>query len=275
MKKVWTNLILILILFIGLSLLLYPTVSNWWNARVQTRAVASYTQALEGVSPEDYTALLEAAQAYNEGLMGDAARFYPSDDSHALYEGLLDVDGTGMMGYIEIEAIDVFLPIYHGVSDSVLQIAVGHVEGSSLPVGGESTHCVLSGHRGLPSARLFTDLDRLVVGDTFVLTVLGEKLTYEIDQILIVEPEDVSALEIAEGEDYCTLVTCTPYGVNSHRMLVRGHRIATEETAAAVRVTSDALLIEPLIVAPIVAIPMLLALLVWLSVSTGRKKNRR
>lgn len=278
MKKHLSTIVLVFVFFVGLSVLLYPTVSDWWNARVQTRAVASYNDALDQLSEEDYTAYLEAARAYNDSLSGNAARFYSDEESHALYESLLDVDGTGMMGYIEIEAIGVSLPIYHGVGDSVLQVAVGHIEGSSLPVGGAGTHCVLSGHRGLPSARLFTDLDRLVLGDTFVLTVLGEKLTYEIDQILIVEPSDMSALDIAEGEDYCTLVTCTPYGINTHRMLVRGHRVDNAPEAHTVIVEADASQLDTLLVASVLGAAMLLVLLVWLLIATRRKdkkKNRK
>ena len=176
------------------------------------------------------------------------------------------------MGYIEIPEIDVSLPIYHGTEDPVLQVAIGHLEWTSLPVGGESTHCVLSGHRGLPSAKLFTDLDRLVVGDRFRLGVLDQVLTYEVDQILIVEPQDTEALLIEEGKDLCTLVTCTPYSINTHRLLVRGHRVETEKDAKNVRVTSDAIQIEPYLVAPVVAAPILLVLLLGLLIPRRRKK---
>ncbi|MBQ1188425.1 MAG: class C sortase [Peptococcaceae bacterium] len=187
-----------------------------------------------------------------------------TEEEKEIYEKTLDVSGTGIMGYIEIDSIDVSLPIYHGTEDSVLQIAVGHLDWSSLPVGGAGTHCVMSGHRGLPSAKLFTHLDELVEGDTFVVRVLDEVFTYEVDQILIVEPEDVSALTIEPGNDLCTLVTCTPYGINSHRLLVRGHRIENEVASALVRVTSDAVQIEPVLVAPVLAMPILFVLLVML-----------
>ena len=166
------------------------------------------------------------------------------------------------------------LPIYHGTDEAVLQVAIGHIEGSSLPVGGAGTHCVISGHRGLPSAKLFTDLDQIQEGDTFLLHILDETLTYQVDQIHIVEPDDVTYLAIEEGQDLCTLVTCTPYGVNSHRLLVRGRRIETEETAAAIRVTADAILVDPMLVAPAVAAPILLILLIWLLVSS-RKQGRK
>ena len=199
--------------------------------------------------------------------------FALSEEDKGAYDTLLDISGTGVMGYIEIPTINISLPVYHGTEDAVLQIAVGHLEWSSLPVGGEDTHCVLSGHRGLPSAKLFTNLDKLVVGDKFVMRVLDEVLTYEVDQILIVEPTDVSTLIIEAGKDLCTLVTCTPYGFNSHRLLVQGHRIENQEEAQAIRVTSDAIQIEPLIVAPAVALPMLLVLLMILLVSGGKKKS--
>lgn len=199
--------------------------------------------------------------------------FALSEEDKGAYDTLLDISGTGVMGYIEIPTINISLPVYHGTEDAVLQIAVGHLEWSSLPVGGEDTHCVLSGHRGLPSAKLFTNLDKLVVGDKFVMRVLDEVLTYEVDQILIVEPTDVSTLIIEAGKDLCTLVTCTPYGFNSHRLLVRGHLIENQEEAQAIRVTSDAIQIEPLIVAPAVALPMLLVLLMILLVSGGKKKS--
>ena len=196
-----------------------------------------------------------------------------SEEEKEAYDALLDISGTGVMGYIEIPTVNISLPVYHGTEDAVLQIAVGHLGWSSLPVGGESTHCVLSGHRGLPSAKLFTNLDKLVAGDKFIMRVLDEVLTYEVDQILIVEPTDVSTLMIEAGKDLCTLVTCTPYGINSHRLLVRGHRIENQDEAQAIRVTSDAIQIEPLIVAPAVALPMLLVLLVILLVSGGKTKS--
>ena len=198
-----------------------------------------------------------------------------SDEQMREYESLLDLSGLGIMGYIEIPEIDCSLPVYHGTEESVLQIAVGHIEWTSLPVGGEGTHCVLSGHRGLPSAKLFTNLDKLEPGDVFLLRILDEVLTYEVDQILIVEPQDTSALQIVKGKDYCTLMTCTPYGVNTHRLLVRGHRIDNIEQAHSVRVTADAVQIEPTLVAPIVAIPILLLLLIALLLPKRQKHKYR
>ncbi len=275
MKNRKSTILLLLVFLIGLSLLLYPTVSDWWNSFHQTRAIAGYAEAVANLDDVSYEQYWAEAQAYNETLRGNKNRYQPTEEEAAQYESLLNVTGNGIMGYIEIPAIGVSLPVYHGTGDTVLQIAVGHIEGTSLPVGGPGTHCVLSGHRGLPSAKLFTDLDKLVVGDTFMLRVLDEVLTYEVDQIHIVEPEDVSLLEIEDGQDLCTLVTCTPYGINSHRLLVRGHRIENQEDVSAIRVTADAMLIEPILVAPAVAAPILLLLFIWLLASGPKKRSRR
>lgn len=273
MKKHLSTIALILALLAGVSLLLYPTVSNYWNTRHASRAVADYAQNVQALDRGTYDELLTAAEAYNRSLLTRENVFFLSEAQQTQYDSLLDISGTGIMGYIEIPSINVSLPIYHGTSDSVLQIAVGHLDWTSLPVGGESTHCVLSGHRGLPSAKLFTNLDQIVEGDTFIIRVLDEVLTYEVDRILIVEPEDVTALQIESGKDLCTLVTCTPYGVNSHRLLVRGHRVETTQAEEMVRLVSDGIQVEPLLVAPIVALPMLLALLLILLLS-GNKKGR-
>ncbi len=256
-----TTVLLFLILFAGLSLLLYPFVSEYWNALHQSRAIASYSRNVALLDEDSYTRLWESASAYNASLPEKDNIYFLEESQREVYDQQLNIFGTGIMGYIEIPAINCSLPIYHGTGEAVLQVAVGHLEWSSLPVGGESTHCVVSGHRGLPSARLFTDLDKLAEGDVFMLRVLDEVLTYEVDQILIVEPDQVADLQIVEGQDYCTLVTCTPYGVNSHRLLVRGYRIENQEEAKAVRVMADAVQLEPLMVAPIVAIPLLLLLM--------------
>ena len=273
MRKHLSTILLILIFLVGLSLLLYPTVSDYWNSLHQPRAIAQYAEQVANLDNDVYEQLWADAGAYNRTLPGTAQRYVLTDEEKEAYEQLLDPSGTGVMGYIEIPEISCSLPIYHGTDEAVLQIAIGHIEGSSLPVGGESTHCVLSGHRGLPSAKLFTDLDKLDTGDTFILRVLDETLTYEVDRILIVEPYELSALEIEEGRDYCTLVTCTPYGVNTHRLLVRGHRVENQEEATAVRVTADAMQIDPVIVAPLVAVPLLLLLLVVLLARTGKKRK--
>lgn len=269
MRKHLSTIILILVFLVGLSLLLYPTFSEYWNSLHQSRAIGEYTENVANLDDDTYEKLWSDAENYNQTLPDKADRFHMTEEEQEEYESLLNVSGNGMIGYIEIASIDCSLPIYHGTDEAVLQIAVGHIAGTSLPVGGEGTHCVLSGHRGLPSARLFTNLDRLVEGDTFVLRVLDETLTYEVDQIRIVLPNELDDLEIVEGKDYCTLVTCTPYGINSHRLLVRGHRIAN---AADGRITADGVQIDPIVVAPIMAVPMLLILLIVLLVTTHRPR---
>lgn len=265
------TLLLILILLAGVSLLLYPTVSDYWNSFHQSRAIASYEEQVANIDDAQYEELWDAARDYNQSLLHRPNDFILSDEQQEIYKSLLDIGGNGIMGYIEIPMIDVMLPIYHGTKESVLQIAVGHLDWTSLPVGGAGSHCVLSGHRGLPSARLFTDLDKLKVGDVFMLHVLNEILTYEVDQILIVEPQDTDPLLIEPGKDLCTLITCTPYGINSHRMLVRGHRIESQEEPKDIRITADAVRIEPLMVAPIVAVPILLVLLIILLLPKQKK----
>ena len=270
----WTTVFLVLLLLAGVSLLLYPSLSDYWNSMHQTRAIASYAETVSQLDTAQYDEMWKAAQDYNRSLAQRETAFALTDEQKAAYESLLDVSGRGVMGYIEIPEIDCSLPIYHGTEESVLQVAVGHLEWSNLPVGGEGTHCVLSGHRGLPSAKLFTNLDKLAVGDTFLLRVLDEVLTYEVDQILIVEPEQVDALGIVPGEDYCTLVTCTPYGINTHRLLVRGHRVENTPEAARMHVTADATQFDPLLVAPVLAIPVLLLLLIILLVPKRQSKSR-
>lgn len=271
-KKNLSSIILVLIFIIGLSLLLYPSFSDYWNSFHQSRAIASYAQTVTTIDDDQYEKMWAQAQEYNTTLAKKQNRWVLSEEEYEEYEGLLNIGGTGIIGYIEIPNIKVSLPIYHGVDEAVLQIAVGHIEGSSLPVGGEGTHCVISGHRGLPSAKLFTNLDEMEEGDHFMMRVLDETLTYEVDQIRIVEPEDLSALEIEEGKDLCTLVTCTPYGINSHRLLVRGHRVENMESANSIRVTADAMQIDPVMVAPVIAVPILLILLIWLLVHYRKRR---
>ena len=273
MKKHLSTILLLLVFIVGLSLLLYPSFADWWNSFHQTQAIATYSEQVADMDDEKYEEIWNAAWDYNQSLLKRTNNYLLSDAQKAEYDSLLDVGGTGVMGYIEIPSIKVALPIYHGTDEAVLQVAVGHLEWTSLPVGGESTHCVVSGHRGLPSAKLFTDLDQMQVGDTFVFRILDEVLTYEVDQIRIVEPSDTSELSIIKGKDLCTLITCTPYGINSHRMLVRGHRVDNAEEARVVRVTADATQIEPIIVAPIVAAPMLLVLLVILMIPKPKKRR--
>ena len=274
MKKHSGTILLVLIFFVGLAVMLYPTISDYINQRNQTRVVNSYAQQVDGLSDADYTAYFDAADVFNQEIAADPDALYHADH-FSTYSTTLDVTGTGIMGYITIPRIGVELPIYHGTSDSVLQIAAGHLEGTSLPVGGASTHAVISAHRGLPSAKLFTNLDQLEVGDTFTITVLDRVLTYEVDKISIVLPTETDELKIAEGKDYVTLMTCTPYGINTHRLLVRGRRVETPDQYKHLRVTAEALKIEPIIVAPIMALPMLLILLIGMLLSTRKPKKTR
>ena len=274
MKKHLSTVILILVFLTGLSLLLYPTVSDYWNSFHQSRAIATYASEVAELDSDIYDEMWAVAQDYNRRLAQRKDPLIQSAEDLAEYESLLDIAGSGVMGYIEIPELKVSLPIYHGVDEGVLQIAVGHIPGTSLPTGGNGTHSVLSGHRGLPSAKLFTNLDQLREGDVFLLRVLDETLTYEVDHIHIVEPQEVAALTIDPDQDYCTLVTCTPYGINTHRLLVRGHRIENQADADAIRVTADAMQIEPVIVAPVVAAPMLLCLMLWVLLRNPKKKKR-
>lgn len=270
-----TVVLLVAVLLAGLSLLLYPAVSNYWNSLHQSQAIATYMDDVSELDDSTYHALWKEAQDYNTSLLEDENRFFPDEEEQQQYEQLLSISDDGIIGYIEIPSIDVTLPIYHGTSEEILQVAIGHIEGSSLPVGGLSTHCVISGHRGLPSSRLFTDIDQLSEGDIFTLLVLDEALTYEVDQIRIVEPDDISLLEIKEGEDLCTLVTCTPYGVNSHRLLVRGHRVENQEATGFLRITADAMMIDSRFVAPILAVPILLVVVLFMVLRPLKRKKRR
>lgn len=266
--------LLIVVLLAGLSLLLYPLAADYWNSLHQSRAIATYRDMVTELDDDSYDAMLEAAQAHNASLIENPERFLPDEAEQQHYNDLLNIAGNGIMGYVEIPSIDVELPIYHGTSEEVLEVAIGHIEGSSLPVGGLGTHCVISGHRGLPSSRLFTDIDQLAEGDTFTLQVLDETLTYEVDQIRTVEPDDVSLLEIEADKDLCTLVTCTPYGVNTHRLLVRGHRVETQETAGILRITADAMVIDPRFTAPIIMVPILLVVVLCMILRPKKRKKK-
>ena len=270
-----TTLFLVLMFFAGLSLLLYPTVSNYWNSLHQSRAIAAYVEQVAQIDNETFDQLREQARAYNRTLVGKAYRYDMTRQEREEYLGLLNVSGNGIIGYIEIPDIHCELPIYHGTDADALQIGVGHIEGSSLPVGGESTHCAISGHRGLPSAKLFSDLDKLTVGDRFILRVLDDTLTYEVDQIHTVLPGEMDELEIVEGEDYCTLVTCTPYGVNTHRLLVRGYRVENSTDKEPARVATDETRTEPLgkifILLPVLVFAILLMLLLVFLLSKRKK----
>ena len=265
MRRHKTVIFLTLSFLVGICILLYPAFSNYWNSKTQSRAIVDYESVLDQLEPEDYSAIFQAAHDYNEALR---AVGFPLRDYEEVpgYYDTLKIEGTSIIGYLKIDKIGVELPIYHGTSDAVLNRGVGHLEGSSLPVGGESTHSVMSAHRGLPSAKLFTDLDRLEKGDTFQITVLDQVLTYQVDHVKVITPREIEDLQIVEGQDYCTLFTCTPYGVNTHRLLVRGIRIETITEKPVIYVANEAFRIEPLLVTPAVAAPMLLVLLVHLLV---------
>ena len=265
MKKHKTAIFLTIGFLIGISVLLYPALSDFWNSITQTRAIVDYESVLDNLDTEDYEAIFEQAHAYNQALYETV---YPLTDYINVpgYNEALHISENDMIGYLKIDRIGVELPVYHGTSDEVLNNGVGHLEGSSLPVGGENTHCVMSAHRGLPSSKLFTDLDRLEIGDTFQVIVLDQVLTYQVDSIKTIDPKDVSALQIVKGGDYCTLFTCTPYGINTHRLLVRGVRVETIKEKPILYVSNEAFRIEPLLVTPAVAAPMLLVFLIHLLV---------
>lgn len=272
MKKNLSTILLVAVFLVGLSVLLYPAISDFINSKTQSRAIANYDKILEEMDEEDYKELIKQAESYNRHLKKTKNGFYSPEKIEG-YSELLNVGGTGIMGYISIEKIKVELPIYHGTTEGVLQIAAGHLQGTSLPVGGESTHAVLSAHRGLPSAKLFTNLDDLEIGDRFTITVLDRLLTYEVDKIRIVKPNEEKELQIVEGEDYCTLMTCTPYGINTHRLLVRGRRCENADDTSKIHVENEAYVIDPIVVVPVVAAPMLLLLLIVLLVKYRKKES--
>jgi len=270
-KHKWSTMILLVIFFVGLSVMLYPSLSSYWNSRTQSQAIVDYEKMLAAMPQADYTEAFLAAEEYNKQISKLKAPLL----DHGTVEGYMDilnVSGTGIMGYLTIEKIGLELPVYHTTSDSVLSVAVGHLQGTSIPVGGMGTHSVLSAHRGLPSATLFTHLDHVEVGDTFSITILDRTMTYQVDQIKIVDPSDASDIRIFEDGDYCTLLTCTPYGINSHRLLVRGSRIETVSQKN-VYVISEAYRIDALIVMPAVAIPMLLILMVIVLMKPVKKDD--
>lgn len=257
-------------LLVGIGLLLYPSVANYWNSGHMMREIMEYNDIVTNMSAEEYKKIIDDARAYNKELAKTGIIWKMSDEQRKVYNSKLKIPGSEVMAYVSLPKFHIKVPIYHGTEESVLQIAIGHIEGSSLPVGGKSTHCIISGHRGLPSARLFTDLDKVKEGDTWTITTLNETLTYECDQIRIVEPDDLSNLQIVKGEDYCTLVTCTPYGINTHRLLIRGHRIPNADGVA--DLTADAIQIEPIYVAPIMAVPALIILFIVMLLSARHAK---
>jgi len=267
-----STIILIIILLVGLSVMLYPIVSNWWNTREQRRVIENYKAIIYEMDSDETERLIKEAHEYNDQLAGLYAPFINYEQVSG-YEDILNVSGTGVMGYITIPVIHVEFPIYHGTSEEVLNVAAGHLQGSSIPVGGKNTHAVISAHRGLPSAKLFTDLDKMVVGDTFTITILDQVLTYEVEEILIVKPEEVDKLAIIPDGDYVTLMTCTPYEVNTHRLLLRSHRIETVYDEAEVKVNPDASQVDPMLVVPIIFAVLTIALICFWIIG-GKLKNR-
>ena len=267
------TIILVAALIIGLCLIGYPSFADYWNSMHQARTVMSYAESVANMDAEEYERLLDEARAYNAQIAERGINWAMTDGERAAYQSCLDIGGNGVMGYIKIQKIDVLLPIYHGTEEDVLQTSIGHLEQSALPVSGETVHSMMSGHRGLPSARLFSDLDKLREGDTFMVTILNETTTYEVDHVWIVTPEDLSHLVIDKGKDYCTLITCTPYGVNTHRLLVRAHRIENADGDA--MVVADAIQIRPVFIAPFLSVPLLAVLLVYVLVSTAVKNRKR
>ncbi len=259
-KHKWSTIILLAIFFVGLSVLLYPSITSYWNSRTQSQAIIDYEKMLEAIPEADYSSEFARADEYNAALRELESPLIQHKQVDG-YMDILNLGGTGIMGYISIEKIGVELPVYHTTSDTVLSVAVGHLEGTSIPAGGTGTHSVLSAHRGLPSATLFTHLDHMELGDTFTITILDRVLTYQVDQIKTITPDNVNDIKIDPEGDYCTLLTCTPYGINTHRLLVRGQRIETVSQKN-IYVISDAYQIDVLIVMPAVAIPMLLILMV-------------
>jgi sortase A len=275
MKKHFSTVLIILIFLIGLSVMLYPTVSNLVNQRNSTKLIQNYDNRVKNLTTDDSKAVLDAAHKYNEELGRSLS--LPKEGGLEGYDDLLNIAGNGIMGYVAFADINVRLPIYHGTKESDLQVGVGHMSQTSLPVGGEGTHAVITGHRGLPSAKLFTDLDKIKIGNVFYIYILNEVLAYQVDQILTVEPEDTKALSMEKGKDYLTCVTCTPYGINTHRLLIRGTRVSYESTIAEkVRMRGDAVILDPYFVAPVLAVPVLLALLgvLLFKLKNGKKKRQ-
>ena len=274
MKRNILKYTLTLTFFIGIGLLLYPFISDYVNSRHQSRIVEGYQETVNALNDAERLRIIEQANAYNKRLSETPDAFYYPELVKG-YADTLDITGTGIMGYLNIDKIDLELPIYHSVDDDVLQIAIGHLPGTSLPVGGEGTHTVLSGHRGLPSAKLFSDLDQLEPGDRFTITVLSEVFTYQVEQTKSVAPYEVDDLQLEPGKDLCTLFTCTPYGINTQRLFVRAKRVQNDEIQERrIYYANEAYRVTPAIVAPILAAPILLFLYVLVLISDFRRKRR-
>ncbi len=274
-NTVRTTIVSVLLFVVGLSLVLYPSFADYINSLHQSRVISNYQSSVAAMSKEDYTEAWEAARQFNEDMQLRPIQTYLSEEENERYNSLLNVNGNGQMGYIEIPSINLKISIKHGTSDMVLQDSIGHIEWSSLPVGGEGSHCVLSGHRGLPSAKLFSNLDRMKEGDIFLLRIMDEVLTYRVYKIEEVLPDDVSQTLIVPGKDICTLLTCTPYGINTHRLLVHGYRIETTEEVLqqSVAITSEMIQVEELIVAGVIIICMLTAMMITALLKRNKKRS--
>ena len=284
------TIILTGVLIVGIGLLLYPTFANWWNSTRQSKVVEQYMAELESIDQAEAERLIASAKEYNRMMADKGIMWQLSDEQLVRYESELNYGEKGVMGYIEINSLDITLPIYHGVEEDVLQKGIGHLDSTSLPIGAatfdddmgivtdpeDGAHCVISGHRGLPSSRLFTDLDKMAVGDTFGLNIYNNVLIYEVDQIRVVLPEDLSELQLVKGEDYCTLVTCTPYGINTHRLLVRGKRVSTKDAERFIyRIQGNARQIRPAVVAVLMAVPVIVLLFILVMIDPiGRRRAK-
>lgn len=272
MNRKIPKIILFITFIAGIIMLLYPLVTQYWNSKVQSQIVKNYKKNLEKMEVEDYTNIFNDASAYNARLL---ELDYPFIEYKKLlnYKDLVNINNDGMIGYIKIDKLNIELPIYHGTSSSILNVAVGHLEGTSLPIGGNNTHSVLAAHRGLPNKELFTNITKLEIGDSFTITVLDRIITYQVDNIVIVEPNDISKLQVIEGKDYVTLLTCTPYGLNYHRLLVRGTRIETQEEKNII-ITSEAYQIDKEIVTFIMTIPIIIVLIIYVILKPIKKESK-
>lgn len=275
MKGKLFNIVLVLVFVAGLSLLLYPTVSNAYNNYLQSKTIASYSERVNQLEKDTYEKEWKKAEEYNRSLLERENPFVLTQELEQMYWQTLDLSGRGIMAYIEIPSVDVTLPIAHGTSDETLQSYVGHLEWSSLPVGGENTHCIISGHRGLPSSELFTNIDHLELGDKFYLHILGQTLEYQVCNIAVVEPQDQTLLTVEEGKDLVTLVTCTPYGINSHRLLVRGIRTGegSTENVGEVYVKNEVTQIDTLTLVSVLVVICAVVVFVFLLLTGKRRKG--
>lgn len=266
------TVILLIIMLLGIAIMSYPKISNYWNSFRQTKAILEYQKSIQNIDIKQYEKIIEDAKDYNIKVLNGRINWHTNEEEKKEYNRILNPDGTGIMGYINIPKINVNLPLYHGTEEDVLKSSIGHIEGSAFPVGGGSTHSIVSGHRGLPSSRLFTDLDKLAIGDVWTVQILNETFSYEVDQIRTVLPNDLQFLQVEKNKDLMTLLTCTPYGINTHRLLIRGHRISNKNGDG--KIMADALVIQPIYIAPYIAAGLTVILFILFLVDNKRIKNR-